>query len=138
MKLSEKSIDKLHGVHPDLVRVVGRTVELATAAGMDFSITDGVRTEARQLELFNAGASKTMKSRHIPSSNKSGLGEAIDFAVWAAGEVRWDWPLYVKVGALFKKAAEIEGVKIQWGGDWTSLKDGPHVELHRAAYPFAK
>jgi peptidoglycan L-alanyl-D-glutamate endopeptidase CwlK len=34
-----------------------------------------------------------------------------------------------------KAAAVREGVPIVWGGDWKSLRDGPHFELERKAYP---
>jgi peptidoglycan L-alanyl-D-glutamate endopeptidase CwlK len=34
-----------------------------------------------------------------------------------------------------KAAAEKEDVALDWGGDWTSFKDGPHFELDRKVYP---
>ena len=124
-KLGVTSRLRLREVHPDLVRVV----ELALSySPHDFTITEGRRTLARQKQLFAAGASQTLKSRHI-------TGHAIDFAVLVAGKVRWDWPLYGPVADAFKKAAKELGVPIIWGGDWTSLRDGPHIELDRRKYP---
>jgi len=123
--LGSRSRATLKGVHPDLVRVV----ELAlTYSPHDFTITEGLRTVARQRELKAAGASQTMNSRHI-------TGHAIDFAVLVGGKVRWDWPLYGQVAAAFKRAAKELKVPIIWGGDWKSLRDGPHVELDRKHYP---
>ena len=123
--LGSRSRAKLKGVHPDLVRVV----ELAlTYSPHDFTITEGLRTVARQRELKAAGASQTMNSRHI-------TGHAIDFAVLVGGKVRWDWPLYGQVAEAFKRAAKELNVPIIWGGDWKSLRDGPHVELDRRKYP---
>lgn len=123
--LGSRSRAKLKGVHPDLVRVV----ELAlTYSPHDFTITEGLRTVARQRELKAAGASQTMNSRHI-------TGHAIDFAVLVGGKVRWDWPLYGQVAEAFKRAAKELNVPIIWGGDWRSLRDGPHVELDRKRYP---
>lgn len=120
-----RSRARLNGVHPDLVRVV----ELAlTYSPHDFTITEGLRTVARQRELKAAGASQTMNSRHI-------TGHAIDFAVLVGGKVRWDWPLYGQVAVAFKRAAKELNVPIIWGGDWKSLRDGPHVELDRKRYP---
>jgi len=120
-----RSRARLTGVHPDLVRVV----ELAlTYSPHDFTITEGLRSVARQRELKAAGASQTMNSRHI-------TGHAIDFAVLVGGKVRWDWPLYGQVAAAFKRAAKELNVPIIWGGDWKSLRDGPHVELDRKRYP---
>jgi len=120
-----RSRARLTGVHPDLVRVV----ELAlTYSPHDFTITEGLRSVARQRELKAAGASQTMNSRHI-------TGHAIDFAVLVGGKVRWDWPLYGQVAVAFKRAAKELNVPIIWGGDWKSLRDGPHVELDRRKYP---
>jgi len=123
--LGSRSRARLKGVHPDLVKVV----ELAlTYSPHDFTITEGLRTVARQRELKAAGASQTMNSRHI-------TGHAIDFAVLVGGKVRWDWPLYGQVAEAFKRAAKELKVPIIWGGDWVSLRDGPHVELDRKRYP---
>jgi peptidoglycan L-alanyl-D-glutamate endopeptidase CwlK len=123
--LGQRSLDRLKGVHPDLQKVVRRAIEITP---IDFTITEGLRTLERQKALLAAGASQTLKSRHI-------TGHAIDFAALVAGEVRWDWPLYGKIAAAFKAAAAELGVPIIWGGDWKSLRDGPHVELDRKAYP---
>lgn len=123
--LGQRSVDRLKGVHPDLQKVVRRAIELTP---IDFTITEGLRTLERQKSLLAAGASQTLKSRHI-------TGHAIDFAALVGGEVRWDWPLYGKIAAAFKAAAKELGVPIIWGGDWKSLRDGPHVELDRKAYP---
>ncbi len=123
--LGSRSRARLTGVHPDLVRVV----ELAlTYSPHDFTITEGLRSVARQRELKAAGASQTMNSRHI-------TGHAIDFAVLIGGKVRWDWPLYGQVAEAFKRAAKELNVPIIWGGDWRSLRDGPHIELQRQKYP---
>jgi len=123
--LGSRSRARLKGVHLDLVRVV----ELAlTYSPHDFTITEGLRSVARQRELKAAGASQTMNSRHI-------TGHAIDFAVLVGGKVRWDWPLYGQVAEAFKRAAKELNVPIIWGGDWKSLRDGPHVELDRRKYP---
>ncbi|EHH8139702.1 M15 family metallopeptidase, partial [Escherichia coli] len=31
----------------------------------------------------------------------------------------------------FKQAATEQGIAIEWGGDWKTLKDGPHFQLKR-------
>lgn len=128
--LSKRSLQKLEGVHPDLVRVVKRAITLTP---IDFTVLEGVRTEDRQLRLLESGATTTMRSRHIPAKNK--LAHAIDLGAYVAGELRWDWPLYDQLGAAMKLAAVKEGVTIEWGGDWKSFKDGPHFQLPWAEYP---
>lgn len=119
--LGQESLDKLKGVHPDLVRVVKKAIQIST---VDFVVLEGVRSEDRQRELFAAGATATMDSRHL-------TGDAVDLAVVVGDEVRWDWPLYERLAMAMKMAALEEGVKIEWGGDWRSFRDGPHFQLPR-------
>lgn len=124
-KLSQKSLDRLKGVHPDLVKVVKKAIEYTP---IDFRITEGLRTKERQAYLLRKGATRTMRSRHI-------TGHAIDFVALPNGEVSWDFEYYRQIAAAFHKAAAELDVPITWGGDWKSLRDGPHIELHRKHYP---
>lgn len=124
-RLSSRSLSRLEGVHPDLVRVVKRAI---TITPVDFGITEGLRTKERQRQLVKAGASQTMNSRHL-------TGHAVDVVAYIGSDVRWDWPLYPRIAKAFREAARIEGVKIFWGGDWPRLRDGPHFELDRSVYP---
>lgn len=124
-KLSARSEQRLQGVHPDLVKVVRRALELSE---VDFAVVEGLRTVERQKQLVKAGASRTMDSRHI-------TGHAVDLAPYIAGQIRWDWPPFYKIAEAMKKAAAELRVPIDWGGDWASFKDGPHWQLNREMYP---
>lgn len=126
--LGSRSLSRLQGVHPDLVRVVKRA---ALISSIDFTVLEGLRTIARQRELFAKKATTTMKSRHLD-------GHAVDLAPMIGNEVRWDWPLYRQLAPIVKQAAKDEGVAIEWGGDWIKFKDGPHWQLAWAQYPSAK
>lgn len=128
--LGKTSQSKLKGVHPDLVRVVERAIKLTEC---DFRVLEGRRTVERQRQLVNAGASKTMNSRHIPAAN--GYAHAVDLGALVDGQIRWDWPLYYKIAKAVKQAAKEENVPIEWGGDWKSFKDGPHWQLPWDKYP---
>lgn len=121
--LTKRDLDRMAGVHPDLQRVI-----TAARARADFIVTEGLRSSARQRELFAAGATRTMNSRHL-------TGHAVDLAVRVGNEVRWDWPLYMKLGTIVKEVAAREGVALVWGGDWETFRDGPHFELDRRVYP---
>lgn len=123
-KLSKKSTDRLQGVHPDLVKVVQRAIELTE---VDFGITEGVRTRARQEELYNSGKSKTMNSRHL-------TGKAVDVVAYNGKEITWDLEFYKKIAVAFKSASKELNVPIIWGGDWKTFVDGPHFELDRKCY----
>jgi peptidoglycan L-alanyl-D-glutamate endopeptidase CwlK len=106
--LSKSSLKCLHGVHPDLVRVVQRAIILTEC---DFKVIEGLRTVARQKRLFEAGATRTMNSRHL-------TGHAVDLAALVDGKVRWDWPLYSQIAKAMKQAAIDENVPIVWGAVW--------------------
>ena len=124
-KLGKRSIERLQGVHPDLVRVVERAIDLTT---VDFTVLEGLRSPERQQTLVASGASQTLKSRHI-------TGHAVDLGAWVDNQVDWSWPLYTKIANAMKAAANELGVAIVWGGDWRTFKDGPHFELDRRYYP---
>lgn len=121
--LSDRCLLRLAGVHPALVRVVTRARLLSP-----FIVVEGVRSLERQRELFAAGATRTLNSRHL-------TGHAVDVAPLVGKEVRWDWPLYRKLAIIVKESAAVEKVAIVWGGDWKTFLDGPHFELARSAYP---
>ena len=124
-KLGKKSIERLQGVHPDLVRVVERAIDLTP---VDFTVLEGLRSPERQQTLVASGASQTLNSRHI-------TGHAVDLGAWVDNQVDWSWPLYTKIANAMKAAANELGVSIVWGGDWRTFKDGPHFELDRRYYP---
>jgi len=140
-ELSKRSKDRLIGVHPDLVAVVKRAIEITE---VDFAVLEGVRSKARQEQLFKQKATKTMNSRHL-------TGHAVDLGAYVAGSIRWDWGLYLIIADAMKSASEELGIPIRWGGTWDLLyklkspimadvlhrefPDGPHFELPRDEYP---
>lgn len=126
--LGHRSLSRLEGVHPDLVRVVKKAAALSS---LDFTVLEGLRTKERQKQLMDLGATKTLNSRHL-------TGHAVDLAPMVGGTVRWDWPLYYQLAATVKAAAKAENVPITWGGDWRTFKDGPHWELPWKQYPKGK
>ena len=124
-RLSERSLKRLDGVHPRLVALVK---EASALTPVDFLVTEGVRSPQRQAALVRAGASRTLKSRHL-------TGHAVDVAALVDGQVRWDWPLYPRIAAAFKAVAVRQGTAVVWGGDSPTLRDGPHFELDRKVFP---
>jgi peptidoglycan L-alanyl-D-glutamate endopeptidase CwlK len=127
-RLGERSRRNLQGVHPDLVRVVEKAIQITK---QDFVVIEGLRTEARQRELVAKGASRTMNSRHL-------TGHAVDIVPWVDGTISWDWKFYSEIrNAMVTAAAEL-GVEIEWGGNWATFKDGPHWQLPWDKYPVAQ
>ena len=123
--LGARSLSRLTGVHPDLVKVVQLAIQ---KSDLDFAVLEGVRTIDRQRQLFGQGATKTMNSRHL-------TGHAVDLAPVINGAVSWDWPLYHRLAKTVKASAAELGVPLTWGGDWRTFKDGPHWELPWASHP---
>lgn len=145
----KRSKERLAGVHPDLVRVMQRAIEISQ---IDFAITEGLRTTERQKELVAAGASKTMNSRHI-------TGHAVDVAAFVGKELRWDFGLYLQIAEAVRQAAIELNIPVVWGACWSQVNhtsdlsssvaryverkkreggkpliDGPHFELWREVY----
>lgn len=118
---SEKSRRRLNGLHPDLMRVVHRALEITS---IDFMVIEGLRTKERQKYLFDKGATRTLNSRHI-------TGHAVDLAPLKDGKPSWNWDDYYPLSEAMKTAAAELGIQVEWGGDWTSFKDGPHWQLPR-------
>ncbi len=130
-KLGTKSLSTLKGVHPDLVKVVKRAIELTEC---DFTVTEGLRIKQRQAQLLKEKKTTTMNSRHL-------TGHAVDLAAWVIpegsdkGTVSWDWKYYEQIADAMKKAALELKIPIEWGGDWKTFKDGLHFQLPFKQYP---
>lgn len=133
-----RSLTRLDKAHPQLRKLF---IEAAKKCPVDIEISEVDRTMAKQIKLKAAGASQTLNSRHIPKVpyhewyGKKPLSHAVDFFVTVDGKARWDWPLYSKAGEHIKAVAVQMGIAIVWGGDWRTLRDGPHIELDRKTYP---
>lgn len=150
--LSKKSLSKLEGVHPKLVSVVKRAIEITDA---DFAVGEGVRSKARQRQLVAKGASKTMNSRHLVQSD--GYSHAVDLFWYKDGGISWDtdnvenfysldpdeeYLGYQEIGYAMLTAAKELGVRIRWGADWDmdgqhtdhKFLDWVHFELPKGAY----
>ena len=122
-KLGTRSLQSLSGVHPDMVAVVKKAIEITE---VDFTVIEGIRNVSRQRELYKAGKSTTMNSRHI-------TGHAVDMVPWP---VDWeDLERFETMAKAMKSAAEELEIPIVWGGDWKSFYDAPHFELDRKEYP---
>ncbi len=116
---SKRSKERLSGVNPDMVVLANLALDLTR---VDFGITEGLRTIERQKQLFNQGKSQTMNSRHLS-------GHAIDVFAYPVPSGSWDFKYYEMIASAFRKASEITGIPVEWGGDWKTFKDGAHFQL---------
>jgi peptidoglycan L-alanyl-D-glutamate endopeptidase CwlK len=118
-KLGKRSRAALAGVHPDLVAVVELAILLTP---IDFVVLEGVRTLARQQELYAQGATRTLRSRHL-------TGHAVDIGALYEGKLTWRPEVYRNLAPYIKDAARRLGTPIAWGGDWKKFIDMPHWQL---------
>ena len=121
-KLSQRSLDRLEGVHPDLVAVVKRAIEVTT---VDFGVTCGVRDLETQKVLVETGKSRTMNSKHLPQED--GYSHAVDLVAYQEGSVCWDLSVYDELCDAIKTAAQELDVRILWGAAWSEGNVGDYT-----------
>lgn len=143
--LDARSLSRLNGVHPKLVAVTKRAIALSD---VDFAVIEGVRTLEKQKEYVDRGASRTMSSRHL--LQEDGYSHAVDLVpliekgltdkqweyskgdldIGKNAKIPWgEWRAFQTVSQAMKRAAAELGVRITWGGDWKTFKDGPHFQI---------
>ena len=113
-RLSQRSLDRLEGVHPEMVAVVERAIQLTE---VDFGVTQGVRTLEEQKANVAAGRSQTMRSKHLLQDD--GFSHAVDVVAYVGSDVSWELNLYDDICDAFKEAAEEVGCSIKWGAAWS-------------------
>lgn len=136
---SKRSLDNLVGVHPNLVKIMKEAIK---DSPVDFTITEGLRTTARQKQLYAQGRTTsgirvtqkngvTSKSNH--QAKKDGFGHAVDLYPYYNGAVQVSdkevIPKLKLIAVHIKAVAKCLGLKITWGGDWKTPYDPPHFEL---------
>jgi peptidoglycan L-alanyl-D-glutamate endopeptidase CwlK len=132
-----RSLENMVGVHPKLVRVLNLAIKKSK---VDFMVIEGVRSLARQKQLYAQGRTTpgkvvtwTLNSNHFKKAD--GFGHAVDIL-----PAPYDWkdtaPFDAVADAMFAAAKEL-GVRIRWGADWDrdgkprerGETDSPHWEL---------
>jgi len=113
-RLSQRSLDKLDGVHPEMVATVQKAIELTD---VDFGVTYGVRTLEAQKELVATGRSQTMKSKHLIQGD--GYSHAVDLVAYFGSNVSWELNVYDNICDAMAEAAREVGCSIKWGAAWS-------------------
>jgi hypothetical protein len=105
-KFGARSREKMRGLHPHLVRVLERAIEITP---IDFSVTDGVRTLEEQRQYVELNASHALDSRHL-------TGHAVDIAAFVANSLRYEEKLLCDIALAMRSAAKDYGIPLGWGG----------------------
>lgn len=110
------------------------------ACPVDITILCGHRTQAEQDALYAKGRTAPgprVTSVQWPNSRHNSYPSlAVDAAPYVGGSVSWDWAHYHPLAehvkatwARLKAEGKVTG-ELEWGGDWSRLKDGPHWQLN--------
>lgn len=121
--LGTASRKELSGVHPALQAIVEEAIKITV---QDFTVHDGLRTEAEQRDYVRRGVSKTMNSKHMKQAD--GFGHAVDLVPYIGGKLRWEWKPIFHIVAAVRRALDVVNaqrasagkppVKLIWGGVW--------------------
>ena len=107
-RLSDRSMSMLQGVDEQLVA----TVKLAILnTKTDFGVICGIRTMEEQRALFEKGASKTIRSKHLE-------GKAVDLMAYIGSRGSWELNLYDDIADAMQEAAVETGAVLRWGAAW--------------------
>ena len=100
----------------------------------DWGYSCGKRTTERQQELYAIGRTKPGKIvTYIDGVDEISAhqeGGAIDFFAYIDGKANYEYENLAIIAALHMQAASDLGYRIEWGGFWESLCDGPHIQLN--------
>jgi peptidoglycan L-alanyl-D-glutamate endopeptidase CwlK len=127
---------KLIGVHPELIQKVTKVQVAMASLGFPMKVTEGVRSTAKQQELWAQGRTKPgrivtkadgviKKSNHQKKSD--GFGYAVDCCFSGPDPYLEHDPLFDAKWNAFGACAMALG--LGWGGTWKSPVDRPHVEM---------
>ena len=108
-KLSTRSQERLMGVEPELKEVVYEAIKVTK---IDFGVIEGLRTEEKQKQLVESGASQTIKSKHLE-------GRAVDLMAYIGGRGSWELNVYDEIADAMKEADIKVDVAVRWGAAWT-------------------
>lgn len=128
--MDPRSETNLAHVHPDLVKVITAAYTLSR---VPFVVIHGLRDVATEANLVHSHASETMHSRHL--KGQAGYACAVDVMADPDGKADWAPIDYQAIHAAVLMAAHALNIKVEWGGDWTTLKDLGHFQLPWRDYP---
>ncbi|WP_173917312.1 M15 family metallopeptidase [Halobacillus sp. Marseille-Q1614] len=122
-------------LHPTVEKKKDELIERAAEKNIDVVITDGLRTIEEQEEIYERGRSA---KGNVVSYAKGGesyhnYGLAIDFALRTdAGDIVWDLERDDNENGKadwMEVADTAKELGFEWGGDWSSFKDYPHLQM---------
>lgn len=117
----------LHTVLPGAQRLARLFLRVCIRNGFDVRILSGTRSYAEQDALYRQGRNGNKGPRVTNARGGQSLhnfGIAWDVGVFREGR-------YISDGAdlAYTRIAALRPSRVEWGGDWQSLKDMPHYQV---------
>lgn len=113
--LNSRNIDDLRS---DVAANCRLWQQLCKQAGLAVLVTGTVRDEEYQMYCYNNGTSKAK----VPSFHSVKAGLAFDFCKNVKGHEYDDLAFFSQAAAIAKEMG------FEWGGDWKSFPDRPHLQ----------
>jgi peptidoglycan L-alanyl-D-glutamate endopeptidase CwlK len=127
---SEKTIQDLN---PEVKPYARELVRRAAAKGIEVKVIGGYRSIEQQTRLYCQGRNipecrGLYKPGPIVTNAKGGhsnhnFGIAFDIGIFQGTKYLPESPKYIEVGKIGRSLG------LEWGGDWTTIKDRPHYQL---------
>jgi peptidoglycan hydrolase-like protein with peptidoglycan-binding domain len=124
--MADDSLQRLEGLQPGMRKLAEQAFEKAAAQNVDVFVVSALRTYEEQQRLYAQGreTAGSIVTNAKPGESYHNFGLAFDFAVVKNGRAVWDqnhpdWKAFVAIG---------KGLGLDWGGDWRTFKDYPHLQ----------
>lgn len=127
-KVDARSESHIATLHPRAQPYARALVHAAAAQGIAIKVISGTRSYAEQDALYEQGRGRTgpIVTNARGGFSNHNFGIAFDIGIFDGAGYRPESPLYKVVGSLGK------GIGLEWGGDWTTIRDEPHFEIRPA------
>lgn len=125
--MNQASEKRLLKVHPTLALYIARVAKKLLEQNIQIEVVQGLRTYAEQDALYAQG--RTLPGQRVTNAkggqSNHNFGLAVDVCPFINGQPDWHAPhaIWEAIGA----AGKAEG--LEWGGDWHSIIDLPHLQL---------
>lgn len=103
----------------------------ALGGGLTVQVLSGTRTYAEQTAIYAQGRTKpgSIVTKAKAGSSNHNFGIAFDIGIFK-GRTYYEGKNSKEEQAYADASKLIKPVGLDWGGDWKSIKDTPHYELH--------
>jgi hypothetical protein len=110
---------KINYYQQQFVLNVAKLILYADAIGVKLTFGEAYRSKEQQQIYFDKGLTRTLNSNHMKRL-------AVDFNFFIRGELIYRHDLIDQLGEFWEKLNE----KNRWGGNFNSILDTPHFEMH--------